>query len=172
MPDLEPTSKRQLVRTLKWVAGVVSIALIIAEFVFTNLPKVSADVSDPLRPNDPMEAIFNVSNSGLLPVYNVKVGCKVVRVDIPAPGNKPPAKPGTIYFPESHAEVLSPGSRMMVPCGRAITLDKMNALQVHAEMFIVVTYRPKWVWWNKSENFPMQTKQTENGTWVWKSIKR
>jgi len=48
----------------------------------------------------------------------------------------------------------------------------METPKIHAEMFIVVTYRPKWLLWYKSEKFPMKTEKTDNGTWIWKSIPR
>jgi hypothetical protein len=174
MQDPQATPGRQLLQTLKWVVGAVCVTLIVAEFVLTNLPKLSADVSGPLRPNDPMGAMFNLSNEGLLPVYNVKAGCKVMRVDLPPSRSRDFVEPTTVYFPESRAEILSPGRKMTVPCGRAIAIksDHMEALEIHAEMFFVVTYRPKWVWWHKSENFPMEMKKAENGMWVWKSIPR
>jgi len=63
---------------------------------------------------------------------------------------------------------------MTVPCARAIAIkrDNMETLEIHAEIFFVVRYRPKWVWWHKSENFPMETKKTKNGIWIWESIPR
>ena len=119
-----------------------------------------------------MEAMFNLSNKGLLPVYDVKAGCKVMRVDTPLSTNRDSAGPTTVYFPESYAGILSPGHDMAVPCGRAIASKQDNPPEMHAEVFFVVTYRPKWVWWHKSENFPMETKKTDNGMWTWKSIPR
>jgi serine/threonine protein kinase len=81
IPSPQPTSKRRFVRTLEWVVGIASIILIVTEFSLTNLPKLTADVSGSLRPNDLVGAMFNLSNKGLLPVYDVKAGCKVMRVD-------------------------------------------------------------------------------------------
>ena len=173
-PSPQPTPEKRSGRTLKWVVGLACVTLIVAEFLLTNLPKLSADVSGSSRPNDLMGAMFNLSNKGLLPVYDVKAGCKVMRVDPPLSTNTDFAEPTTVYFPESHAGILSPGHGMAVPCGRAIAVkqDNQETLGVHAEVFFVVTYRPKWVWWHKSENFPMETKKTENGMWMWKSIPR
>ena len=169
----EPAPRNRFVRTLGWVVGLACLALIVAEFALTNLPKLSADVSGPLRPND-AGAMFNLENKGLLPVYDVKAGCEVVRVDIPTPRNADFVQPTTVYFPESHAEILSPGLKLSFPCGRAIAIWQENkeTAEIHAEMFFVVTYRPKLVWWHKSEKFPMEGKKTENGMWIWKSIRR
>jgi serine/threonine protein kinase len=166
--SLETTPRKRLVRTLEWVVGIACVILIVAEFALTNLPKLSADVSPPLSSNDG-GAIFNLNNKGLLPVYDVKAGCEVMRVDTPSS-----ADPTTVYFPESRAEVLSPGREMAVPCGRVIATkqNNMETSENHAEMFFVVTYRPKGVWWHKSEKFPMEARKTENGTWIWKSIPR
>lgn len=173
-PSRQPTPRKRSVRTSKWIMGIACLTLIVAEFVLTNLPKLSADVSGSSRPNDLMGAMFSLSNKGLLPVYDVKAGCKVMRVDTPLSTNRDFAEPTTVFFPESYAEILSPGREMAVPCGTAIAVkqDNGDTLEIHAEMFFVVTYRPKWVWWHKSENFPMETKKTENGMWMWKSIPR
>lgn len=170
----QPTPRKQSARTLKWVVGITVPILIAAQFVLTNLPKLSADVSGSSRPSDLMGGMFNLSNNGSLPVYDVKAGCKVMRVDTPLAGSPNPVEGTTVYFPESMAEILSPGQQMAVPCGRAIPIQQDNAktLEIHAQMFFVVTYRPKWVWWHKSENFPMETTKTENGMWIWKSIPR
>ena len=82
--------------------------------------------------------------------------------------------PATVYFPESRAEVLIPDHKMAIPCGRAIAskLDNLETPEIQAEMFIVVSYRPKWLLWYKSEKFPMKTEKTDHGTWIWKSIPR
>jgi hypothetical protein len=65
----------------------------------------------------------------------------------------------TVYFPESHAEILIPEQKMSIPCGRAIAnkLENMETPEIHAEMFIVVTHRPKWLLWYKSERVRMKT---------------
>jgi serine/threonine protein kinase len=164
----QPTPTKPWVRTLEWVVGIACLILIVAEFTLTNLPKLSADVSGPLSANDG-GALFNLNNKGLLPVYDVKAGCEVTRVDI-----RPFVEPTTVYFPESRAEILSPGHGMTVPCGRAVAIkqDNRETREIHAEMFFVVAYRPKGVWWHKSEKFPMEGRRTEKGTWIWKSIPR
>jgi hypothetical protein len=163
-----PTPGKRLVRTLEWVVGIACVILIVAEFGLTNLPKLSADVSPPSSSND-AGAIFSLNNKGWLPVYDVKAGCEVMRVDTPAS-----VEPTTVYFRESRAEILSPGREMTVPCGQAMATkqNNMETREIHAEMFFVVTYRPKGVWWHKAEKFPMEGRKTENGTWIWKSIPR
>ena len=172
-PSPQPPPKKPFLRTLQWVVGIASVILIVAEFSLTNLPKLSADVSASLRPNDLAGARFNLSNKGWLPVYDVKAACKVMRVDPPLSTNRD-AEPATVFFPESFAEILSPGHEMAVPCGRAIAIkpDPPETVEMHAEVFFVVTYRPKWVWWHKSENFPMAAKKAANGMWMWTSIPR
>ena len=170
-PSLQPTARKPLVRTIERVLVAACLTLIVAEFVLTNLPKLSAGVSASLRPNDP-GALFNLYNKGLLPVYDVKAGCEVMRVDRPtSSGNGDSAEPTTVYFPDSRAEILSPGQEMAVPCGRAISINP-DSTQTRAEMFFVVSYRPKGVWWHKSEKFPMETERTADGKWIWKSIPR
>jgi hypothetical protein len=173
MQNPNHTPKKRLGRVLKWVVGIAVLTLSAAEFVLTNLPKLSMDISGSLRPNDLMSTIFSLSNEGSLPVYDLKAACEVMRLEIPPPGNRR-FGPTTVYLPKSSAEILFPGHKMPIPCGRAIAskLDSMEMPEIHAEMFIVVTYRPKWLLWYKSEKFPMKTEKTDHGTWRWKSIPR
>jgi hypothetical protein len=176
MQPQQPTSKkgliRGLIRTLEWLIGMVLVILTVVGFVRTNRPKISADVSGYLRSNDPMGTVFSLSNVGSVPVYDLKVGCEIMRIDEVPPGNRHFVGPTTVYLPESRAEILSPGNKMTVQCGRAIAakLDNVETHEIHAEMFLVVTFRPKGLWWHKSQEFPMGTEKTENGTWIWKSI--
>jgi len=145
----------------------------VAEFVLSNLPKLSMDVGGSSRPNDLLATMFSLSNEGSLPLYDVKAVCEVMHLDIPPPRNRH-LGPTTVYLAEFRAETLFPGHTMTIPCARAIAskLDNMEAPEIQAEMFIVVTYRPKWLLWHKSEKFPMKTEKTDNGTWIWKSIPR
>lgn len=166
--------KKRVVQILKRVVATAALLLITVEFVLTNVPKLSVDVSRSLRPDDPMATVFSVSNDGMLPVYDVTVGCEIARLDISSPRKTVSKGPTTVYFPESRAEILPPGHKMTVPCGRAVAsrLDNGERLEFLAEVFVVVTYRPQWLLWHKSEAFPMKTEKSENGTWVWKSIPR
>jgi hypothetical protein len=172
MQDPQPSPKKRLVLILKWVVGIAVLTLIVAGFVLTNLPKLSMEVSGSSRPNDLVATMFSLSNEGPLPVYDLRAVCEVTRLDIP-PANRH-LGPTAVYFPESHAEMLFPGRKMTIPCGRAIAskLDNLETPEIQAEMFIVVTYRPKWLLWYKSEKFPMKTEKTDTGTSVWRSIPR
>jgi hypothetical protein len=116
--------------------------------------------------------MFSLSNEGPLPVYDVKAVCEVIRLDIPSRDRH--LGPTRAYPPESSAEILFPAHKMTIACGRAIAskLDNMETPEIDAEMFIVVSYRPKWLLWHKLEKFPMKTEKTNNGTWIWKSIPR
>jgi len=162
MQDPEPTGR--LTRILEWVVGVAVLILIVAGFLLTNLPKLSMDVSGSLRPNDLMTTMFSL--------YDVKAVCEVIRLDIPSRDRH--LGPTRAYPPESSAEILFPAHKMTIACGRAIAskLDNMETPEIDAEMFIVVSYRPKWLLWHKLEKFPMKTEKTNNGTWIWKSIPR
>ena len=173
MQQPQPTPKKRLIRIVKWIVGIAVLILIVVGFVLTNLPKLSMEVSGSPPPNDLMASTFSLSNEGSLPVYDVKAICEVTRLDIPPPINMH-LGPNTVYYPESHLEILIPGQKMTIRCGRAIAnrLENMQTPEIQAEMFIVVTYRPKALLWYKSEKFPMKTEKRDNGTWTWKSIPR
>jgi len=174
MQDPQPTPpKKPLIGILKRVVATAVLILVVIEFVLTNLPKLSMDVSGSLGSDDLIATMFSLSNDGRLPVYDVKAVCEVTRVDLPPPISRHLGS-ATVYFPESRTEVLIPGYKMTIPCGRAIAskLDNLETPEIQAEMFIVVSYRPKWLLWYKSERFPMKTEKTDHGTWIWKSIPR
>src|ERR1700751_1836803 len=167
-------SKKRVVQILKRVVATAALLLITVEFVLTNVPKLSVDVSRSLRPDDPIATEFSVSNDSMLPVYDVTVGCEIARLDIPAPRKIVSKGSTTVYFPESRAENFRPGHKMNIPCGRAVAsrLDNGERLEFLTEGFLVVNYRPQTLLWHKSEAFPMKTEKSENGTWVWKNIPR
>jgi len=144
---------RVLLRIFGWLIGIVLVILIVTGFVLTNRPKISADVSGSLRSNDLMGTVFSLSNQASWPVYDVKAGCEILRVDELPPGNRHFVGSATFYFPESRAEILSPKQKLTVPCGRAIAtkLDSSETAEIRAEMFIVVSFRPGGLWWHKSE---------------------
>jgi len=49
----------------------------------------------------------------------------------------------------------------------------MEAPEIHAEMFIVVTYRPKWLLWQQNQkSFPMKPGENNQTNVEWKSIPR
>lgn len=174
MQDPQPTPKKgPIIGILEWVVGIAVLILIVAGFVLSNMPKLSIDVAGSSRPNDLLATMFSLSNEGSLPLYDVKPVCEVMRLDIPPPRSRH-LGPTMVYLPESRAEILFPGHTMTIPCGRAIAskVDNIEAPEIQAEMFIVVTYRPKWLLWHKSEKFPVKTEKTANGTWIWKSISR
>jgi len=129
---------RVLLRIFGWLIGIVLVILIVTGFVLTNRPKISADVSGSLRSNDLLGTVFSLSNQASWPVYDVKAGCEILRVDELPPGNRHFVGSATFYFPESRAEILSPKQKLTVPCGRAIAtkLDSSETAEIHAEMFI------------------------------------
>jgi hypothetical protein len=38
------------------------------------------------------------------------------------------------------------------------------------QITINVSYRPAWVWWRRTEQFPMQANTTDRGTWYWEQL--
>src|SRR5260370_18276151 len=139
MQDPQPTAKRRLMRvllrTIGWLIGIVLVILIVTSFVLTNRPKISADVSGSLRSNDLMGTVFSLSNQASWPVYDVKSGCQILRVDELPPGNRHFVGSATFYFPESPAAILSPKQKFTVPCGRALSpnLASTEPAQIHSQ---------------------------------------
>src|SRR5437763_15136526 len=88
MQDPQPTKRRLTIRILEWVVRIAVLILIVAEFVLSNLPKLSMDVGGSSRPNDLLATMFSLSNEGSLPLYDVKAVCEVMHLDIPPPRNR------------------------------------------------------------------------------------
>src|SRR5207249_10151534 len=148
MQDPQPTAKRRLMRVLLrifgWLMGIGLVILIVTGFLLTNLPKISADVSGSLRSNDLMGTVFSLSTERSWPVYDLKAGCEILRVDELPPGNRHFVGSATFYFPESRAEILSPKQKLTVQCGRPIVtnLGSSETTEIHAEKFIDDAFRP------------------------------
>src|SRR5258708_19299661 len=119
MQDPQPTARRRLMRvllrTFGWLIGIVLIILIVTGFVLTNRPKISADVSGSLRSNDLMGTVFSLSNQASWPVYDVKSGCEIFRVDELPPGNRHFVGSPTSHFPEPPPAIFSPTQKFTLP---------------------------------------------------------
>jgi hypothetical protein len=70
---------------------------------------------------------------------------------------------------DSHAETLSSGQKMSLYCDRALNFAYPIT---KAEIAILVSYRPDWVWWHRHVEFPLKAQKAEDGTWIWRRLPR
>lgn len=133
--------------------------------VLSVLPKLSLDTSGSLRPHDPMGTVFYLSNDGILPIYNIEIGC--VLSNVRARGGSFIGGEGTFNQPQNTAPLLSPGKKMTVPCATSVAI--VGEAEV-AEMTVVVDYKPALVFWRKRDKFPLKAQRSEEGTWIWRNV--
>lgn len=150
----------------RWI-GIVSLVLGLAGLILNYIPKLSVSVAGSLQSVNPMASVFALSNDGLLPVRDLFVVCGTPQLD--AGQYKFQSGPGGGFiFPDSRAEVLSPGHTMALPCGHIFGVADPSSI-TKAEITIVVRYRPDFLFWHKTANFNWKAEKTLDGTWIWKS---
>jgi hypothetical protein len=164
-----PTWHKYAIRTLEWAIAFGASLLTIAGFF---LPKVSVNTSTSLQATNPMKSVFSLSNDGLLPIHDIIAVCQLEKFKA---GNFQMLATGEgdggFTFPESHGDILSPGHHMTLPCAHLIGVDDTASI-TEAEMTIILTYRPDFVWWHRKAKFPFKAEKTMDASWIWKSLPR
>jgi len=150
-------------RLLQFVLGIPAFVGFVAAIV-SFLPKLSVDVSGSLRSQDPMGTVFYLSNDGVIPIRDVNVSC---RADDIRTGIGQGVSGIGFMNRDSHADRLSPGHKMTLPCARVNVSGAVTA-----RMTIDVSYKPAWFWWHRNEEFPLQAERAQGGIWIWKNIPR
>jgi hypothetical protein len=163
--------KRARSNKILWevLGGFATLLTIVAFYLSYIVPKLSVDTSGSLQAANPLATVFYLSNDGTLPVHNILAACGEVQFKA---GNyqvisEPDAR---FIFPESKAEILSPGHKMSLPCSHLFGVAEPATI-TRAEITIIVDYRPDWVPWRKTARFPWKAEKTETG-WIWKSLPR
>jgi hypothetical protein len=153
--------RRWLLRASKSV-GIVAILLTCAGFVLNELPKLSVGSSDSPERNDPMAAVFYLSNDGKLPLYGVSFACAL---------NNLGELTDNVVTDLGHLNAVSlrPGEKLAMSCPDAVQVDR-TAATARATITLLVTYRPAWTPWNKHACFPMEARTNAWGEWVWKNL--
>jgi hypothetical protein len=128
----------------------------------TFIPKISIHSAGYVRKNDPMGAVFAISNDGILPIHDIRTVCYVDNAfDL---SNNGLSEIGFV-MPEFHAARLSPSKQMTMSCSRAVNMNRVAKM---AQIVIFVEYRPDFVPWKRTESFPMEAQKADDGTWIWK----
>jgi hypothetical protein len=142
---------------------VVSLLAAAVAFV-TFVPKLSIQTTGSVRAHDPLGTLFSVVNDGMLDIHSVDARCGVD--DIQEPGKITISGVEFGFGPHSHAETLSIGHAMTLPCERIVALDSAS----HAKVSILVKYRPSYSPFYRNEVFPMEAERAEDDTWIWRRL--
>jgi hypothetical protein len=134
-----------------------------ASAVISFLPKLSIEPSGTVRSQDPMGTVFQLGNDGPLPIWDIEALCYLEDVNTTTHNHF-----GGFGFenPNSHADKLSSGHKMTLPCMRW----NLENVAASAKMDVLVSYRPIWALWHRHEAFLLEAEKARDGTWVWKSI--
>jgi len=159
-------------RTVGWL-GIIASLLGIIGFFLDVAPKISIGSSGSLQAANPMATVFYLSNDGSLPIHDIVAACGAPQFKMG--GYEISSEPDARFlFPESKAEILSPGHQMTLHCAHLVGPAPGSSPTdiTKAEITIIVRYRPDWLPWHKTERFPQKAEKTEEGNWIWKSIPR
>jgi len=152
---------------LEVLGGMATILTLTGFYLSYLAPKLSVDVSGSLQTANPMRTVFNLSNDGALPIHDIIVLCGEVQLNA---GNfqVESGQDSGFIFPDSKANILSPGHTMALPCNRIFGTPNPDTI-TSAEMTIIVKYRPDWIPWHRAEKFPWKAEKADTG-WIWKSL--
>jgi len=132
-------------------------------------PRVSVLPSTYLDPSDPLKALFEVTNEGLLSLYNVKVSCAIERVTL-LTGLKIVGGPNFsthLFNPIHSSKEIASGESDTVYC--PLGALKLPSPVDSAEIAIVVDYSSLGIHW-PNKVYPFTTQRDINGQLHW--IKR
>jgi hypothetical protein len=120
-----------------------------------------------------MGTVFSISNDSPLSIYNVQILCDIIDVTVGGGGRI--SGGGTIIPANSYAETLSPGQKMNAPCDNALAVraspkSAVIAIRVGYNPYLKSLSDPVSVWWRKHTEFRMEAAQSEDGTWIWRSV--
>jgi len=166
----QPT-KTPIWKTLLEGFGIFATIVGILAAILAFLPKLSVGVSGSLEPANPVKSVFFLSNDGQLPVYDIMVKCNFPKVKYFDGSGIDSSPDSGFIFPESRANMLSPGHTMTLPCAHSLGFKRPEYL-TEAEITIIVDFRPDYIWWHKRAVFPWRGEKAANGNWIWKSLPR
>jgi hypothetical protein len=168
LPPLSQKQSKSLVWLERLVAVVLALLTVSGFYLGYIAPRLSVDVSGSLQAANPLAAVFQVSNDGVLPVHSVAATCGNLSAHLP---NIQIVGPGERVAPEFYADTLSPGHKLTVTCGHTYGLTAPTNF-TSAEMVIQVHYRPDWILWRKTATFPWKAERAQDGHWIWNSVPR
>lgn len=119
-----------------------------------------------LDPNNPAFTPFVVQNLGYLAIYNVTVKCSVKYLKLPGDIHVVGLGDYTNRFsdPKQVASVIAPGEEytILLP----LTGLEHNRIE-NADIAIVLSFKPRWLPWQREMLHRFVTTQSKDGQWYW-----
>jgi hypothetical protein len=119
-----------------------------------------------LDPNNPAFTPFVVQNLGYLAIYNVTVKCSVKHLKLSGDINVVGLGDYTNRFsdPKHVASVIAPGEEYTI----LLPLTGLEHNQIeNADIAIVLSFKPRWLPWQREMLHRFVTTQSKDGQWYW-----
>ncbi len=145
---------RALVVSIVGVVGLVSGLLVFAS-------RVSVSSSTPLNPSDPFSTPFFISNDGLFAIYDVKFHCDLRGIKFPEGGG---VSNISIIDDSPSISSIEASEKATTKCMISIPDATRND---HADIAIVISYRPKFFPYQKNKKFRFVMEQGFDKQWHW-----
>jgi hypothetical protein len=124
---------------------------------------MSVTANAPLNPSDPFTATFLVRNESALPVHRLQIFGRIDN-ERSADGESM-GKFSIVSHPE--IEVMLPGETTTTTVPLTRMFFRPAGAIVSADIVVWMTYRPSFVFWNRTESFPFTTGVGPNGSLIW-----
>jgi len=127
--------------------------------LLTYFPRLTIADNGTVRSRDPMGTVFNLTNGGVLPVFDVEQGCAV---DITDENGRPRIRGLNVWM--RPLGYLGPGDTKSLNCQHVA-----SGFNSPTSMTVRIRYRPLF-WFRKfTKAFPLEAEKKDDGSWVWKS---
>jgi hypothetical protein len=141
------------------VLGTILAILTAFSTVQSFFTRLNISQNGTVRSHDAMGTVFNLTNNGILPVFDVEPIC---HVDITSARGQPIlSNLGIGMRPLGY---LGSGETKSLECHHAA-----SNFDTDTSMTIVINYRTLLWFWTGTKMFPVKAEKTDDGTWVWKS---
>jgi len=148
--------------------GTIATAFGILEAALYFWPGISVSVADLLVPSDQFSVVFQIDNSGVLPVYHVDVWYHFRNAQTKGIG--PNRRDVFAVSANAQVPILRRGEHLTLQAVNVTAwLPKIpNAPLIERDFIEVnVVFQPFLAWFHLTKVFPFIAKQDESGQWHW-----
>jgi hypothetical protein len=140
--------------------GVFTLAVGVPS-LYNYATRISVAPFSTVRAHESMGTIFNVTNSGTFDLYNVTHECKVTMLRL---GSDSIFDHNQVELPHASLGDLPAGATKSLDCEHFVV-----GLRGAASLKITVTFNSLLCPFKCTREFPFESEQADDGTWVWKA---
>ena len=148
----------RLLNLFAWIGGLIAL-------VYTFLPQLSVDHSEPLDPNDPFSAHFVISNDGYTTIYCANFSCLINTLDS-ANGSRIEHNTGEI---RNYSLMKLDGKhKITVPCVSGVKLPSIQRADIDLEITYTSYFHFLHFWpFRTTQRFNFSTAVRSDGLLTW-----